>query len=304
MAMSLDAFVLRQLGPPPIPRIVKKATELFAEGDELVIPRCSKNLAARVAKFGWDPARLFQVLEESDGRALLSGSFLLGHLVNAKWEPGDIDVFGTKETLKALNWAFWPGDEDTTSSAYKNGARISVHNWVSSSTGTKLQLIVVPEGRVDEYVADFDLDLVKSTFDGAFIRVPKPTFDAIEAGGEEMLDKSFFQSDTLNQFTNRLDRLKKYVARGFTFHLPSSNSVDMSRWKAIKHTLPCLAKLYMPRKKQYARELAQYYKDRQAHMQKCWDEQHKGVFKSWSMSVWPRHPKLHIKLRSDSVLSK
>lgn len=208
----------------PFPACVTKATRLLGNDKYVVFPNVRRKFAQRLIRSGVQPFRIQSILEETD--AVVSGSFLLRHLMyRAKWEPNDLDIFINERDVNQALFYMWKPDT-IIGSSYGNSPIIKIYEWSSKGMSVKIQLIVIKDAvSTEEYVADFDLDIIRSFYDGRFIWTPWETHEALkktEATHRHITtEERKYSGVGVLEFADRVEeRIQKYVARGFDVRLP------------------------------------------------------------------------------------
>lgn len=206
----------------PLPAIVQRATALIGEDRYVVFPQVQKKMVQRMQQYGLPGTCIQSLLEETD--IVIGGSFLLRHLMHgAGWKPGDLDLFGSEGDVEAAKHWLWEPDVVKTDMYSNQIAKI--YEWSSKGMACKIQLIALKDTvDVEEYVSRFDLDIVRSFYDGRFIRVPKDTHKALisKTATAASLSLDDRQRNLRVEADARMDRMFKYVQRGFDVQMPQT----------------------------------------------------------------------------------
>ena len=199
--------VLTYLGLNPTQRFISERSADF-----------KSRLDWSLNSYGLDPEVLYDLLSQNN--CVIAGSLPLSVLLEEPWTPSDINIFGTTESVVAINnylskyfndgWN-WNLDDDTDFFGYdteddvfhttsyslpKTNIRVTSFNtW--TSTQTKLF--------VEELFDYFDFDFCKVAFDGNDLYINSP--------------ESLFTRSTnvklLRVNDSTLHRIDEYISRGF-----------------------------------------------------------------------------------------
>lgn len=221
----------------PLPACARKATELLGRDGELVVlPKTGRGIMAKVARFGFRPPVVANIL--ATGQAVITGSFLLHHLmVGAKWVCGDLDIFGTQHALDVAKFWLWKPHKEVIASDYDVDPNIDdICTWTSdaqisrivewtSDVGTKLKFVCV-DGDLAETIRGFDLAFTRLWFDGVFTYVPRATHEALQRRACALdMTPSVYREHVI--FVCKFfERALKYAERGFAIRLPRHITVE------------------------------------------------------------------------------
>ena len=190
---------------------------------EVPIPNTllEKELAGKITEQGFDGETLIKLLKASDGKALMTGSFILNYLTGAKdWEAGDIDIF-TNDAVEFhdnLERVFGEAtDRPQFDYSYEPVAPLITYIYEWKSAKSKLQLIVV-NINVLEAIDNFDLEFVKSYYDGYSINFSPETYKSVLCKSTTLTHRH----RDLRELERELLRYDKYTFRGFTIKLPKT----------------------------------------------------------------------------------
>jgi hypothetical protein len=302
-AKGMDAHAYAKLRMQDLPAVVLQASRLLGcDGEYVVFPRTRNKFLCKINRV-IDSFRIGKVLETG---AVVTGSFLLHHLMQgAKWRPNDLDLFGTPAALRAAKQLFWGPDVDVslveiarmrdwqnllllpvfmrtcpwvfdwTAGAIEEARADQVVSYTEWTTlaGFKVKFFCVGGCSVDDVrdtIAQFDLALCRSFFDGRFIYVPRETHAVLQVRRAPMTDTE--DKLQLDHVECLLQFARKYDGRGFQIDLPTALCIvaSLDRWNANVrfHSNQLLVQQYILPAKD-----ARTWWVRQAERQKRYDEE-------------------------------
>jgi hypothetical protein len=203
---------------------------------------------ANAFKYWKLPNELSEIMKKSNenNQTYMSGSFLLAYMTRSyfennykkKWYPKDIDIFTNDKSLVGILSGLADNTQiifdDNSNNQYMQFEREKSYFFTSSmikivnltfDTGTylntKLQIILV-DSDVKDYIDKFDLDFIKSYYDGETIHVQNLN---------SILTKTSSINDTFQnrcKFERSVKRIRKYKKRGYTINVPKIIKLDES----------------------------------------------------------------------------
>ena len=210
----------------------------------------------RNAMEGFQYDTILKVMRENYHNCCITGSFILSLLnkINS-WTPGDIDIFTTDVNFhEKLNAAFNDKNKIYNKMFKRNREEyeffsqkeeympnreviIGIYEWVNPKNDIKLQVIII-KNDINKITDRFDLDIVKSRYNGKRLYIPEVTLDCLAKNETSMINKFH----TTNELNNTMRRVTKYSNRGYTINYPKHIFMDTNI--DYDYLPPCIMKLY------------------------------------------------------------
>jgi hypothetical protein len=190
---------------------------------------------------------LLKLVKDHDN-TVLAGSFILQCVdfqLSEEWQPGDVDVYTSNPTVlsefkRQLQVCCKYVVDDTSGLNSRGHSILSVHRWYISGHFDlpPIQLTVLRQPDVMDYVATFDYRLLRLAFDGERLRAAPNTTDTRLAVITDIIRRRLCASPTFDASLTRTRarRQAKYVERGFSVveNLPTTATPTMT--KAVTET--------------------------------------------------------------------
>lgn len=190
-------------------------------------------LKSKIDDFGFPANDILPILQSSPD-TFITGSFLLHYLTSpTDWHPNDIDVFTTdpelykklEDCMKPYTKARFGFNNVAHNGDYPNiGNYIdNLYEWESNVDNMKkFQIILIKDATANDVIDKFDLDIVKSRFDGHIIIIPHKSMKSL-VKKEAKISSTFATEYNLNQ---TIERVEKYKLRGYTILFPLYISIE------------------------------------------------------------------------------
>lgn len=205
-------------------------------------------IISKMNSMGFPGEKINELLKKHKENTRLTGSFLLHYLTRPDdWNPGDIDIFATgdfcvelSDIMKGYELGKMHGHSnlDVPDHYVENelGHTFSIKKWMSQS-GCKLQVITVDYTwiagniygsneltNIDNIIKlTFDLEIIKSWYDGERLFVPSTTYMSIITKCDRIPDVYL----NIHKLNKVLSRVEKYAARGFSITLPVTVCIEV-----------------------------------------------------------------------------